>query len=326
MLFKGHYSVIEPDGSMRTVEYSAGPKSGFTAVVNNDEFPMEVTAEDGKMEDKALRDYDRYYDFSEDEDIETSFKTNEKKRNRNPYDKLLKDYSFLKRPKYPSDSEPSEYTHSFTIKHPRDELEPEASAQSHVGFKFDPNCKTRYKKIKNNLYNSGNLDFRRQKYPSLTSDTYDNGYDKYVSDASNMEKLIHKYKHNDEYIPPKPEEYDWPSTKHSYSGVPESPQVDNTYNDYTPLRPKKKYKPVKPQEHYTNEELDDYILVPKRKHKNRPRVTEPEYEPETEDEVDESYEDDRYRRPPRTPAHKEVVRKIIKKKKPVINILDIFDI
>lgn len=307
---------------MRTVEYSAGPKSGFTATVNNEEFPNEATAEETKFKDKATRDYDRYYDFSEDEYSDISYKASERKRNRHPYDSLLKEYSLMKRPKYSLDSEPSEYTHSFTINHPRDELEPEASAQSHVGFKFDPNCKTKHKKIKNN---SGNTDFRRQKYPSLTSDSYDNGYDKYVSDASNMEKLIQKYKHTDEYAPIKPDEYDWSPTKHGYSGIPDPPLIDSVYNDYTPPRPKKRYKPHKNQEHFTPEDLDDYILVPKRKFKKPPRSAEPEYDPEIDDEFEENIDDDRYHKPPRTP-HKEVVRKIIKKKKPAINLLDIFDI
>lgn len=316
---------MEPDGSMRTVEYSAGPKSGFTATVNNDDFPIEATAEESRFEDKAIRDYDRYYDFSEDEYSDTSYKASERKRNRHPYESLFKDYSLMKRPKYPLDSEPSEYTHSFTINHPRDELEAEASAQSHVGFKFDPNCKTKQKKIKNNSYNSGNTDYRRQKYPSLTSD-YDNGYDKYVSDASNMEKIVHKYKHTDEYPPMKADEYDWSSTKHGYSGPPDSPPIDSSYNDYTPPRPKKRYKPHKNQEHFTAEDLDDYILIPKRKLKKPPRVAEPEYEPEVDDEFDENIDDDRYRKPPRSPTHKEVVRKVVKKKKPGINLLDIFDI
>ncbi|KAJ8979347.1 hypothetical protein NQ317_012943 [Molorchus minor] len=33
---KGHYSLLEPDGSIRTVEYSANKHSGFNAVVHTD--------------------------------------------------------------------------------------------------------------------------------------------------------------------------------------------------------------------------------------------------------------------------------------------------
>jgi len=31
---KGAYSVLEPDGAMRLVEYTAGPETGFNAVVS----------------------------------------------------------------------------------------------------------------------------------------------------------------------------------------------------------------------------------------------------------------------------------------------------
>ncbi|XP_050342889.1 uncharacterized protein LOC126768679 [Nymphalis io] len=322
---KGHYSVIEPDGSMRTVEYSAGPNSGFTATVNNDGLHNKPIADADIMEDKVLRDYDRYYDFSEDTDIEQSYKGSERKRNRHPYESLFKDYSLMKRPKYPTDLEPSEYTHSFSIKHPHEDLDSDATAYSHVGLKFDPNCKTKHKK-KNNLYTNVDLDFRRQKYPSLTSDSYNNGFDKYVGDSSNMEKLIQMYKQNEQYKPSKPEEYNsWSSTKNGHQGLSDL-QLEDTYSDYIPPRPKKKYKPHKTPELFESEDLDDYVLVPKKKHKKPFRAVESsEYQPDMDEAYDDNYDDDRYHKPPRG-NHKEVVRKIVKKKKPAINILDIFDI
>ncbi|XP_034824525.1 uncharacterized protein [Maniola hyperantus] len=326
---KGHYSVIEPDGSMRSVEYSAGPNTGFAATVNRDDLQARPMDEEDVMEEKALRDYDRNYDFSEDADFESSYKSIDRKRQRHPYESYesFKDYSLSKRPKYPIDMEPSEYTHSFNIEHNRDDLNAEASGHSHVGVSFDPNCNNKSKKQKYKHYNGGDLDFRKQKYPSLTSDSYNNDYDKYVSDASNveMEKLIHMYKQNDRYKPYKPEESNgWPSMKNSYPGLSDIPHSEDSYSDYLPPRPKKKHKPPKNQELYESDDLDDYVLVPKKKLKKPPRVIEP-YHPDSDEEFDETYEDERYNKPPRG-TRTEVIRKVVKKKKPILNILDIFDI
>ncbi|XP_023954697.1 uncharacterized protein LOC112058220 [Bicyclus anynana] len=325
---KGHYSVIEPDGSMRSVEYSAGPNTGFTATVNRDGLDAQPMYGEDAMEEKALRDYDRNYDFSEDGDIDSSYKAIDRKRQNHPYESLFKDYPLSKRPKYPMDMEPSEYTHSFSIKHPRDDLNAEASGHSHVGVSFDPNCNTKNKKHKHKYFSHGSdLDFRKQKYPHSTPDSYTNDYDKYVGDASNIEieKLIHMYKQNDRYKPYKLDDHNsWSSTKNSYSEMSDIPHSEDSYSDYLPPRPKKKHKPYKNQELFDSEDLDDYVLVPKKKLKKPPRVLD-QYHPDIEEEFDETYEDERFHKPPRG-THTEVIRKVVKKKKPILNILDIFDI
>ncbi|CAH2107139.1 unnamed protein product [Euphydryas editha] len=328
---KGHYSVIEPDGSMRTVEYSAGPNIGFTATVNKDDLHLtdhpEPIIDESGMEDKVLRDYDRYYDFSEDSDVELPYKASERKRKRHPYESLFNDYSLLKREKYSTDLEPSEYTHSFTIKHPHEDLDSEATAHSHVGFKFEPDCKMKQKK-KNNKYNIESSDFRKQKYPSLTSDSYNSDFDKYIGDSTNLDKLFQMYKQNEQYKPSKPDDFAWSPIKHHqrHQGLSDA-NTDDTYSDYIPPRPKKKYKPHKNPEAFEPEDNDDYVLVPKKKLKKPYRVVDSsEYPPDTDESYDENYDDDRYHKPPRGANHKEVVRKIVKKKKPGINLLDIFDI
>lgn len=37
---KGHYSVVEPDGTLRTVHYTADPINGFNAVVERGPIPV----------------------------------------------------------------------------------------------------------------------------------------------------------------------------------------------------------------------------------------------------------------------------------------------
>lgn len=37
---KGHYSLVEPDGSLRTVHYTADPINGFNAVVERGPVPV----------------------------------------------------------------------------------------------------------------------------------------------------------------------------------------------------------------------------------------------------------------------------------------------
>ncbi|XP_041976746.1 uncharacterized protein LOC121731405 [Aricia agestis] len=323
---KGHYSVVEPDGSMRSVEYSTGPKSGFSAMVNNEDIQIpNVPVSSDAMEEKALRDYGRQYDYSEDQNYEPP-SMRERKRKRHPYEALFRDYEFVKRPKYPADLEPSDYTHSISIKHPRDDIGPEATAESHIGFNFDPDCKHKHKIKESNYYpNVPDFDFRRQKYPPI--DSYKSEYEKYMSESSNnMEKLAHMYKHNDQYKPVKPQDEfgEWSPTKNDYHGIPDIPP-EKLFADLPPLRPKNKHRPNKNPEPY--EDLDDYILVPKRKNKKPPRFAEPpEYAHESDEEFDDAFDDDRYHKPPRPSNQKEVVRKIVKKKKPVINLLDIFDI
>ncbi|CAG4977188.1 unnamed protein product [Colias eurytheme] len=338
---KGHYSVIEPDGSMRTVDYSAGPNTGFTAIVNNNGNQNEAQDEQMNnnnnpeyMEDKALRDYDRYYDFSEEADSESSYKTSDRKRKRHPYESLFKDYSFVKRPKYPSDLEPSEYTHSIDIKHPHEDSF-DAPAHSHMGYNYDPNCRKKHKPVSNYYGNIADSDFRKQKYPSLTDSRYE--HDKYKPEASSIdaEKYVNSYK-PDSFKPFRPDEYNEPPPKYGYSSVRDVPRdvPESSYSDYIPPRPKKKYKPHKHPEPFDPENLDDYVLVPKRKLKKPQRVVD-DYPPESDEDFDhrapyssydDDFEDDRYQKPPRpTGTQKEVVKKVVKKK-PIINILDIFDI
>ncbi|XP_072940694.1 uncharacterized protein [Epargyreus clarus] len=329
---KGHYSVLEPDGSMRSVEYSAGPNTGFTAVVNNNGVQTQPE-ERHIMEEKALRDQERFYDFSEDADIEpVEYSPNERKRKKHPFDSLFKDYSVKKRPKYPMDLEPSEYTHSISIKHPRDEYDPIGEAHSHIGFNSDPDCKTKHKKESQNLYTSIS-EFR--KHPPYESDSYRDTFEKYIDPANiDIEKLIQLYKYNEQYRPTKHDELTAlpTSVKYSYPVPPDAPP-DSIYPEDLPPRPKKKPRPHNKPEKYPVEDLDDYILVPKKKYKKPPRVVDPiDYHQDMDEEYDhpsgydDGFDDDRNHKPPRGTGPKEVVRKIVKKRKPTVNLLDIFDI
>ncbi|CAK1553795.1 unnamed protein product [Leptosia nina] len=334
---KGHYSVIEPDGSMRTVEYSAGPNTGFTATVNHEDKqnePDNPLSNPDFMEDKALRDYDRYYDFSEDADLEPPYKS-EKKRKRYPYDNPYNDYSPGKRQKYPSDLEQSEYTHNINIKHPHDDSY-DGPAHSHMSYSTDPNCNKKHKP--DGYYgNIADLDFRKQKYPPIPDAVKYDG-EKYKSEASSIdsEKYINSYKYNS-FKPIKPDDYNDPQPKYGYPNFHDIPPPESTYSDYIPPRPKKKYRPpIRAPEPFDPENLDDYVLVPKRKLKKPPRYDD--YQPEPEEDFDQripytsyddEFEDDRYAKPFRGPTgsqkEEKVVKKIVKKK-PIINILDIFDI
>ncbi|XP_026739988.1 uncharacterized protein LOC113502572 [Trichoplusia ni] len=339
----GHYSVVEPDGSTRTVQYSAGPNSGFQAIVNTDNPELE-NEEIGRsiMEEKAMRDYERYYDFSEDPDEEYY----ERKRPKRPHELVRKEHSSKKRTKYPSyadqplDSEPSEYTHSISIKHPRDDPS-EFEPQSHVGYSFDPNCKTKTRKeshdSRDNLYsNIVDLELNK-KYPSYSQDSYRDSYDKFAEPSSDMDRYV-KYYGNGNF---KGHKYDdvgmhsKPPTKYTFPIIPDAPLAEKYYPDDVPTRPKKKrpYKPREPEHRYPTDDSNEYVLVPKRKLKNpNPtaetydyRLPEDEYErPQFSSNYDDTSQDDRY--PPRGSAPKEVVRKIVKKRKPVVNLLDIFDI
>ncbi|KAG6462394.1 hypothetical protein O3G_MSEX013228 [Manduca sexta] len=339
---KGHYSVLEPDGSMRTVEYSAGPKTGFTAVVNNENIHTEnpegrsLENPEGRsfMEEKAMRDYGKYYDFSEDADEDYY----ENKRAKHPLESLFKDYSIRKKPKYPYDLEPSEYTHSISIKHPRDESS-DTEAHSHVGYSFDPNCKTKTRKESNehkeNLYsNIVDLEMSKTKNPIFSGDSYKEPYDKYA-EASNYD--FEKYKpfstnshkgskYDDNHMKPSS------PTKYTFPSLPDVPPPDRYYPDEIPQRPKKKNRPYKLPEFYPSDDLDDYILVPKKKYKPSRVPDLSDYKPDLEDDYDRPQygsnsddQDDRY--PTRGNGQKEVIRKVIKKRRPpVINLLDMFDI
>lgn len=321
---------------MRSVEYSAGPKTGFTAVVNteNSLLPTEGIGRSA-AEPKAMRDFEKFYDISEDFEEDESY---ERKWNKRPYDDFKeKKYPNRKRPKYPFDLEPSEYTHSITIKHPRDESSESEEPHSHVGYSFDPNCKTKTKKesYENQDHSYSNIvDFelnQPNKYPIFPPEPSRETYDKYAEssnfDFQKIRPYGNKYSKYEELRPS-------PSMKLNYPAVPDMTSSDKYYpEDIPPPRPKKKHRPPKHSE-YPSDNLDDYILVPKKKYKPIRAVEPNDYRPESEEEYDRpSYssnyddQDDRYHPIRGTGANKEVVRKVVKKRRPpIVNLLDIFDI
>lgn len=341
----GHYSVVEPDGSTRTVEYSAGPNTGFQAVVNteNQRFDSEEIGS-SIMEEKAMRDFDKYYDFSEDGDEDYYERRRPTKK---PYEPVRKEYSNKKRTKYPSyadqplDSEPSDYTHSISIKHPREEYS-EFEPQSHVGYNSDPKCKTKTRKEshnnRDNLYsNIVDLELNK-KYPPFPSDSFRDTYDKYAEPSSDFDRYVTKHYGNGNFKGHKYDDIDNKPTslKYTFPVIPDVPPPEKYFPDEVPSRPKKK-RPYKrePEHRFPSEDLSDYVLVPKKKLKKpRPtvepydyRVPEDDYErPHYLSNYDDTSHDDRYPSFPRGEPPKEVVRKIVKKRKPVINLLDMFDI
>ncbi|KAM3962388.1 cuticular protein RR-2 motif 125 [Aphomia sociella] len=331
---KGHYSVVEPDGSMRTVEYSAGPNSGFQAVVSNPGIPQPKSSQ-SFIEDKALKDYDHDFDFSEDADEEIYENTY---RKRIPYPiNRIRDYPSKKRPNYSLDQESSDYTHTYSIKHPFDEST--SASESHFGYSTDANCKTKKKNKFNTMYTSvADLELTKQKYPSF-ADSFKDDYGKPDSHSIyDFEKYAPSYKLGLKSPKFDEDKTSMSSMKHNYPALPE---IDDSYFPVeASTRPKKKNKPYKTPE-YFSDNLDDYVLVPKKKLRNPTRFSEPnEYLPDIDDDFVSSqyYRDsdrDRYRpsRPKPRPeltadqsAPKEIIRKVIKKKKPVVNILEMFDI
>lgn len=341
----GHYSVVEPDGSTRTVEYSAGPNTGFQAVVNTETDAFDSGETDrSSMESKAMRDYDRYYDFSEDADDE--YYEKERKRPKRPYEST---YNLnKKRPKYPSysdiplDSEASDYTHSITIKHPHDDTT-DIEPLSHVGYSFDPNCKNKKRKEsygnKDNSYsNIVDLELNK-KYPPFPVDSYRDTYDKYAEPTYDYDRYVKQYDGN-RYKGHKYDDYNSkPSgpTKYTFPVIPDIPPPEKYYPDEFPTRPRKKrpYKHRDTEHRYPTiaENLNEYVLVPKKKLKKPTaesydyRVTDDEYDhPHYSNGYDDGPQDDRYHSSAHDNGPKEVVRKIVKKRKPVVNILDMFDI
>ncbi|NP_001166645.1 cuticular protein RR-2 motif 125 precursor [Bombyx mori] len=331
---KGQYSVLEADGSTRTVEYSAGPNSGFNAIVSNDNDFLPTNEIESKktgrslIEDKTMRDYGNYYDFPEDPDDEYY----EKKKTKRPLDSH-REHSKNKKPRYPFDLEPSEYTHSISIKHPRDEGS-ESEAHSHFGYSFDPNCKTKPKKGSHDTNSYSNVvDLETNpKYPLYSQDYF---RDKHPDSSSNYD--FEKLRPFSSYRPHKYEEITLKppfSTRYTSPVIPDlAYSSEKMYPDDIPLRPKKKHRPHKVPESHFGDDLDDYVLVPKKKYKP-PRLVEPhEFRPEPEDDYERPHRgssfddihDDRHRHPPRGPQT-EIVRKIVKKRRPVINLLDVFDI
>ncbi|RVE52457.1 hypothetical protein evm_002851 [Chilo suppressalis] len=321
---KGQYSVVQPDGSTKTVEYSAGPDTGFKAVVNNENEQINDATGRSVREERIMRDYEKFYDYPEEEDPEYHHSRHRIKNK--PQFENFRDYSKKRPSYYPQDLESSDFTHSYSIKHPYDQH----PAESHVGFNIDPNCKTKHKKgnIDNNAFSSI-LDHNSNKQTHPMPD-YNDDYEKFEN--FEIEKRPNPYRSG--YKGSKYEDINKPasSIKHSYPSLPDAPLPEKFYHDEVPPRPKKKYRPNKHSE-YNSDNLDDYILVPKKKYKTPPK--DDDYNHETYDDYrphypneDDSHED-RYHHPPQgshSHVQKEIIRKVVKKRKPVINLLDMFDI
>ncbi|XP_075970780.1 uncharacterized protein LOC142973109 [Anticarsia gemmatalis] len=339
---KGHYSVVQPDGSKSSVKYSTGPKTDF-----QEDFQSEEIEDRSSKKEKTIRDYDRYYDFSEDAEEEEYYeREREKKRTKRPYESTYSQYSNKKRLKYPSysdqplDSEPSDYTHSITIKHPHDDSS-EIEPQSHVGYSFDPNCKTKTRKESygSKIHSYANyVDMElNKKYPQYPTDSYRDNYDKFAAPTFEYDKYVkhhdggHYKGHRYEDTKPGPAKYTFPL-------MPDAPPSDKYYPDEIPTRPKKKrpYKYREPEQRYptVSEDLSEYVLVPKKKSKKPKPVVESYDYRTTGDEYDrphyssgyDDFPDDNRYNSENGQKEVEVVRKVVKKRKPVINLLDMFDI
>ncbi|XP_013177706.1 PREDICTED: uncharacterized protein LOC106125161 [Papilio xuthus] len=320
---KGHYNVLDADGAVRTVEYTASPGEGFVASVNKDGVKSQPDKEQKVMEDKSYRDYNRPYDLSDDPNYEFHYSKHRKNKIR-PYD-LFKDYS-MKRPSYAhSDADSGEFQYNPSIK-PYYNGEPYRS----TGYGHDPDCNTKYVTEGSNYFKTlTDLDFRKQKYPLLYSDPYTQ--EKYKDMPYDDSDKYLNYKYKGENKSPRPEEMSLAtSVKYSYPMLPDIPVSQHFYRDDVEQRPKKKHRPPKPTDvFYSSENLNDYVLVPKKKYKKPPRLPDiNDYSNDNDEDYDHlDEEEDRKRKPLRGSGQKEVVRKIIKKPKPtIITLLDILDI
>ncbi|CAK1604412.1 unnamed protein product [Parnassius mnemosyne] len=325
---KGHYSLLEPDGSAKHVESLVGPGKGFTAAVNNEGAKPEstVTAEP-QIEDRSYRDYKTPYELSEDAALEF-YSSNEKRNKKIPYDSFYKEYSMMKRPTYSTDAEFNGFSNIPSIKHLRDETGFDSDSHNYFDFYHDPNCKNKHTQQTDFYKAQEDMNFGKQKYPFLYSDSY-----KYSDSSKNDEEYFQRYKLKDHKLS-RPNEmglYTSVTNKYSHPLLSDIPVPENFYPDEIMQRPKKRNRPYKHKEtYYSSDDLSDYVLVPKRKFKKPQRVPDiNDYPPDIdEDDYDHPEEDeDRNRKPPRGSGQKEVVKKIIKKKKPpIINLLDILDI
>lgn len=346
---KGHYSILEPDGSTRTVEYSAGPKTGFQAVVNSEkDSRYENTIGRSFKEAKALKDYEKYYDFSDDDDDdEEEYYSRDRKRSNIPYESTN---TIKKRTKYPSyseqtlDSEASDYTHSISIRHPHDDSS-DIEPLSHVAYSFDPNCKTKTKKEShsnrdNSYSNHANLELNK-KYPEFPLDTYRNTYDKYAESSYDYDRYVKQY-NNGRYKSPKYEEIDTKPilpgpNRYTFPVIPDIPLPEKYDPDEYSSKPKRKrphkYRETEEQYPVLSDDLSEYVLVPKKKLKRPASVDSYDYKA-TEDEYDHPLYSNGYDDVPKGNKHhssfhdngpRELIKKIVKKRRPV-NILDIFDI
>ncbi|CAB3243187.1 unnamed protein product [Arctia plantaginis] len=347
---KGHYSVVEPDGSTRTVKYAAGPNTGFQAIVNTENGVPSDETERSSKEAKSISNYDRYYDFPEGS-VNVDYYEKEKRKSRIPNASSSEygQYFNKKRLKHPSymddtlDSEPSDYTHSITIRHPHDDSS-DIQPLSHVGYTFDPNCKTKTRKESygnrdHSYSNIVGLELNK-KYPQVPVDSYRDNYDKYAESSYDYNRYV-KQSDNGRYRGHKYEEYDphpSGSTKYTFPVAPDAPPYEKYYPDDFLYRPNKKrpYKYREPEHRYPTigENLEDYVLVPKKKLRKPTtvenyeyRVVDDEYDrPHYVSSYDDESQDDRYHSSVQESGPTEVIKKIVKKRKPVVNLLDIFDI
>lgn len=324
----GHYSVLEPDGSVRTVEYSASPGKGFTAAVNNEGVKRQTHVTDQpKIEDRSYRDYKKPYDYSEDSTLEF-YSSHEMRNKKRPYDAFYNDYSMFKRPSGPdSEVSHSNFPHNLPSKHFYDEIGFDSQRYGHIGHTHDSNCKTKHTKENTHLYkNLEDFDFRKHKKPSFYPEVSND--DKYLTE-SDTDKYLQRHRLKGHHKSPRPYEYGLPtSIKYSYPILPDMPQPESFYHDEVIQRPKKKHRLHKNTEGYTGDDLSDYVLVPKKKLKKPPRELDIDYASDFEEDYDHfDNDDDRNHKPHRGSGHKEVIRKIVKKKKPsIVNFLDILDI
>ncbi|XP_014365698.2 uncharacterized protein LOC106716654 [Papilio machaon] len=319
---KGHYSVLDAEGSVRTVEYTASPGVGFVAAVNNDRVKSQPDKEQKVMEDKSYRDYNRPYDLSEDPNYEFHY-TKHRKNKIRPYD-LFKDYP-MKRPSHAhSEADSGEFQYNPSLKNYYN-----GDSHRNMGYGHDPDCNTKYVTEGSNYFKTfTDLDFRKQKYPLLYSDPYTQ--EKYKDmPYDDLEKYLN-YKYKGENNSPRPDEMSLAtSVKYSYPTLPDIPVSQHFYRDDVEQRPKKKHRPKPTDVFYSSENLNDYVLVPKKKYKKPPRLPDiNDYSTDNDEDYDHmDEEDDRKRKPIRGSGQKEVVRKIIKKPKPtIITLLDILDI
>ncbi|XP_013135516.1 PREDICTED: uncharacterized protein LOC106100988 isoform X2 [Papilio polytes] len=320
-IVKGQYSVLDADGSVRTVEYTASPDASVNAAANND--GIKSQKEKHVMEDKSYRDFNGPYDLSEDPNYEFHY-TKHRKNKVRPYD-LFKDFP-MKRPSHThSQADSGEFRYNPTLKHYYN-----GEPYRTTGYGHDPDCDTKYATEGSNYFKTiSDLDFRRQKYPLLYSDPYTQ--EKYKDIPYDDSEKYLSYKYRGENKSPRPEEMSLAtSVKYNYPMLPDIPVSQHFYRDDVEQRPKKKHRPPKPTDvFYSSENFNDYVMVPKKKYKKPPRLPDiNDYSNDNDEDYDPlDEEDDRKRKPFRGSGQKEVVRKIIKKPKPtLITLLDILDI
>ncbi|KAG7299813.1 hypothetical protein JYU34_016824 [Plutella xylostella] len=310
---KGHYSVLEADGSVRTVDYSANAKTGFQATVKNDGTP--APAKLAQMEEKSLREYDYTAFPSFDERKRTKSRYPESDESEE-YPPVLSYTDYLKR-MTDEDNEPNRHkinSFSSKIKH--------GSSKKHA-----------YKN-KNKYSNVLEIDLTKSKFPEVHDDDYIP--DKYYNDQSDLRPMP-SYSSHSYYKAPKPYESGlkpdrYKGHQESYSDMYDymaASDVSNVFPDMDISKLKRRPSPYKktknPELAYAANFDDDYILVPKKKYKIHSKIVEPPTFDDSDDDYEPHSHDENCRH--KDKSKEVVVRKVVKKaKKPVINLLDIFDI